>query len=266
MTVTKMAPQPNASISPCEIVAKSLKLDYPKELNVANTTCHCGLCGLALQAGETSCTEYSPPLDFASEQIHPRRSAMVCSHCSAVLACTNVLTKYSRSVFTSQGAYRLTTAQDVLWLIKEAQGPLVAVYNTRKSAHMVWHTPVTYDRRAIAITWGKVTGVMRTNRIQAAYEALARLSAHYNSQTKANIPWPVDGLTLRDENVHMCQLLPSHDRALRASEDQDVQADLEAFDRLNQCERWALSAILLTAPSASTGWDDLSAKQPPPHT
>lgn len=250
------------AFSPSELAVQALQLSIP-ELPVSATDCKCGLCGACLIEGSTPCTPYRPPLDFSSEQLHPRRAGLVCAHCAALLAYPDSLTKYSRAVFTPEGAYRLTTAQDVAWLLLQAPTPLLAVFNTRKSAHMIWHTPVTYDRRLIGITWGKVTGTIRTQCVQAAYEGLKVLATHYNAHSKANIPWPVDGLSLRDENLHMAQLLPSHDLMLRQCDKPHITEALEAFDKLTQCERWALSAILLTSPTPSTPWHELGQLPPP---
>lgn len=250
------------ALSPSQIAVSALALPTPS-LETSSLSCQCGLCGQTITAGYTPAMPYSPPVDFASEQLHPRRAAWVCSDCSALLANPLTLTKYSRAVLTLNGGYRLTTAQDVGWLLLHAPAPLVAVFNTRKSAHMIWHTPVTYDKRAIGIAWAKSSAVIRTQRVQAAYEALARLSKHYNSKTRANYTWPVEGLSLRDDNIHMCQLLPSHEHLLRRSDEPAIQADLDAFDSLNQCERWALSAILLTAPNLETCWENLEFQQPP---
>lgn len=129
---------------------------------------------------------------------------------------------------------------------------------------MIWQTPVTLDRRLIGVTWGRTTGIMRTERIQAAYKALARLSKRYNAATQAQFAWPVNNLSLRDDESAMCQLLPSHEQWLRKHIDEGtIEKDLEAFDCLNQCERWALGAILLTAPSTSIAWEDIEVPRPP---
>lgn len=250
------------ALSPSELAVQALQLQIPA-LTASTTDCTCGLCGTPIYAGITPCSSYTPALDFACEQLHPRRASTICSHCTALLSCPDALTKYSRAVFTKDGAYRLTTAQDVVWLLTNAPTPLTAVFNTRKSAHMIWQTPVTYDRRLIGITWGKITGIIRTQCVKDAYEGLKVLAAYFNANTRANISWPVDGLTLRDDNVHMAQLLPSHDHMLRQCEETHIVHALDAFDRLTQCERWALSAILLTAPSPSTAWGELGQRPPP---
>lgn len=250
------------SISPSSLAAAALKLPTPQGLAPSPEDCACGLCGQLLLAHKSPACPYTPALDFASDALHPCRAALICSDCTAVMAYPDALTRYSRAVFTEQGAYKLTTANDVLWLLKEAPAPLVAIYNTRKSAHMIWRTPVTHDKRVISITWGAITGIIRTSLVERAYEALRLLAKHFNANSKSSIAWPVDGLSLRDDNLHSGQLLPSHDHMLRRSDDSEIQAALNDFDALNQCERWALSAVLLTSPKSTMTWHDLNPKPP----
>ena len=248
------------------MAALALNLAMPELPPLAQDDCDCGLCGQYLQKGVSAAKAYRPPTDFAHEHIHPRRSAWICSSCAAILAEPRMLTQFSRAIYQPHVARRMTTASDVAWMLLAAPAPFLAVYNTRKSAHTIWHAPVTYDKRAIGITWSNHDGTIRLNAVGAAYTALARLSAAYNSTTRAKFGWPVQGLSLRDDLSHYCQLLPSHDMRLRASTDEQIQSDLNAFDKLSLVERWALCAILMTFSSPRLAWDELPAHidHPPP--
>lgn len=251
-----------APISPSALVCASLGLEQAKLAFVSDVRCSCGLCGADIDKN-APVGQFRPDSDFSSEHLHPRRAHWTCNSCATVLAHPMLLTGWSRAVFCQEGAYRMSTASDITWMLTQAPTPFVAVYNTRKAAHMVWQTPVTHDKRVIHATWGRVTGTIRTGRVQAAYEALARLADHASKTNKAAYAWPVHNLTLRDDEAAMCQLMPSHEHSLRKSEDDQVLADLDSFDSLSQCERWALSAVLLTSTSRTTPWAKIAPTTPP---
>lgn len=248
-------------ISASTLVCDALALERQPTPYYSDCKCACGLCGTPIKKNAPAGL-FRPDSDFSSEQLHPRRSNWVCIACATILAHPMTLTGWSRAIFCANGAYRMSTASDITWMLMQAPPPLVAIYNTRKAAHMIWQTPVTHDKQIIHVTWGRTTGSIRLNRLQAAYEALARLADHAGKSSKAAYVWPVQNLTLRDDESAMCQLIPSHDRMLRKSDDAQVRADLDSFDMLTQCERWALSAVLLTAPSRSTPWGKISAPKP----
>ena len=137
----------------------------------------------------------------------------------------------------------MTQAADIAWMLLQAEPPFAAVFNTRKSAHVVCHAPVTLDRRAIGIVLGSVVGTIRPKQVLAARAALAKLTDLANAALSGRYTWAVDGLSIRDDFA--CSLLPPHDTWLRQSA--AASSDLQVFDGLNLVERWALSALLLAA-------------------
>ena len=171
------------------------------------------------------------------------------------------MSKFSRAIFFENQACRLTSAEDIGWMITQAKPPFVAVYNTRASAHMLWRAPMTHDASAIGVAFGDSNVMIRPAAVLNARLALARLATIANSTMQAHYQWPVFGLSTYDDKPDLCRLIPTHERVLRDLTDKDVVRDLETFDALNRGERWALSALLLARPKRGQAISDF--EQPP---
>lgn len=238
-----------SSLSPTAIAASALALDLPA-LPPSPADAACGLCGIPLVKGVTPAKAYAPTTSFgAHEHIHPQRSALICAACAlATSSASGFMTRYSRALFSPAGAWRLSSAEDVCWMLESAQAPFVAVFNTRSAAHVLWQAPVTYDRKLMGLVLGDRVGTVRPEAVFSARAALARLTEYSNEIVKANYQWPVFNLSLYQDVADVCRLIPSHDRLLRDSADHQVVEDLRLFDDLTQTERWALSAMLLARP------------------
>ena len=245
------------------MACRALGLKAPAELVCADEACQCGLCGAPIAPGELV-GQFKPARDFgAYMHLHPSRSDAMCVSCASVMATPRLLTAWSRAVFTPTAALRMTTAQDVSWMLLHCPAPFAAIYNTRKSAHMVWQAPVTLDKRMVGVVWGSKVGWINVNRVLSARTALSSLAQKANAALGASYEWPVSGLSLRDDTPDLCELMPSHERVLRESKRADVHAELALFDSLNHCERWALSALLLAAPRRAQDVHALCAAIPP---
>lgn len=228
-------------------------------LPAAAETTTCGLCGCPIYKGKTPARRFAMSAEFgAFEHLHPDRSELICSSCVvATSATTGLMNRFSRAIFTAGTAYRLENAEDISWMLLQAEPPFVAVFNMRASAHVLWQTPVTLDRRRISIGLGNVVGTVRPVAVLAARCALGRLAEWSNAVLGAQYQWPVINLSLYDDATDICRLMPSHERVLRASEETVVMADLALFDDLNQVERWALAALLLARPKRALLLTDL---------
>lgn len=252
----------NPSTSASQFAVRALGLKVP-ELPLSTKTIACGLCGAGLSAGKSPAKTYEPNPDFgAHEHTGPHRHAIICSACTlATSAASGLMTKHSRAVFSGKSAYRLSSAEDIGWMITKAEPPFMAVFNTRASSHVVWQAPITYDRRAIGIMIGQQAGVIDQPKVLNARLALARLTEVANPELQAHYQWPVINLTIYEDATDSCQMIPSHSRILHKSKDAAVAADLAAFEGLNMPERWALSALLLARPKRSNSIEDF--KRPP---
>ena len=228
------------SWSASALAAHAMRVAKPK-LDGALWRTSCSLCGTAIEPGDPA-GGFDDYGGFA--HLVASHQSATCQACASILANSDFLTTYSRAVFTPAGGFRMTQATDIAWMLLHAEPPFLAVFNTRKSAHVICHGPVTLDRRAIGIVMGSVVGTIRPTRVLEAREALARLTDRANAALSGRYIWAVEGLSIRDDS--MCEMLPSHDDWLRKCA--DVADDLERFDGLNLVERWALSALLLAAP------------------
>lgn len=249
-------------LSPSHMAVKALGFALPA-LPTSPQDVPCGLCGFPLRTGTTPAKPFTPSQEFGSfELLHPARSTLICAACDVVLSTkSGFLSRFSRAVFTEQAAYRLTSAEDIGWMLLRADPPFVAVYNTRASAHVIWQAPVTFDVHAIGVVVGpNVFSVNRTALLRA-HAALGRLAVAGNEILGAHYQWPIFNLTLQDDLVDVCRLIPSHERVLRACSDNQVEEDLKVFDGLSLGERWGLAAMLLARPKRALPIDDF---RPPP--
>lgn len=253
--------------SPTHIAARALALELP-DLPLATASATCGLCGCPIRKGETPARPYQPSPEFgAADHVHPQRSALVCAPCVAAMGgAAGLTTRYSRALFTLDAPYRLSSAEDIGWMLMHAKPPFVAVFNTRAAAHVLFQAPVTYDRDSIGIVVGGNAGVIRAPAVLAAHAALARLTECGNAVLRAHYQWAVLNLSLYDDVADVCRLIPSHERVLRASPDPQVGADLRTFDALSMLERWALSALLLARPKRGLSLGDFAAPPQLPRT
>lgn len=244
-------------LSPTHLAVKAMGFALPA-LPAAPHDAPCGLCGVALHKGATPAKAFEPGAEFgAFEHLHPGRGNMICAACAvATSTTTGFMNRFSRAVFTEGKAYRMTSAEDIGWMLLRADPPFVAVFNMRSSGHVLWQAPVTYNRNVLGIVLGTVVASIRPSAVLRAREALGRLAVVGNEALGAHYQWPVFNLSLYDDVTDLCRIIPSHERVLRASDDAQVLQDLSAFDGLNQAERWALSALLLARPKRSQDLDD----------
>ena len=248
--------------SPTHLAVSAMGFALPK-LDVATADGPCGLCGVQLTKGVTPAKAFDHNPEFgAFEHLHPGRGSLICAACVVVTSTTTgFMNRFSRAVFTEKRAYRLSAAEDICWMLLQAEPPFVAVFNTRSSGHVLWQAPVTYDRASIGVVLGSMPAAIRPEAVTGARTALGRLAEAGNEALGAHYQWPVFNLSLYDDVTDLCRLIPSHERVLRASDDPVVQRDLQVFDALSQAERWALSALLLARPKRSQSITDF---QPPP--
>lgn len=251
-----MTPVHAPSLSPSAIAVQAMGYPLP-ELPVAQEDGVCGLCGTPIHKGVTPVRQFEPSPEFgAHKHIHPSRSAWICAPCAVVTSgASGFMTRFSRALFNPTHAYRLSSAEDVGWMLTLAEPPFVAIFNTRSSAHMIWHAPVSYSRHEFGIVLGNTSASIRPDAVLAAYGALSRLCDVSNEALRSHYQWPVFNLRMYDDLVDICRLIPTHERVLRDSVDPLVVADLRTFDNLNQAERWALSALLLARPKRGGGLD-----------
>lgn len=248
--------------SASELATTALKIRMA-DLPPSQMTGPCGLCGVWLTKGESVAAPYRPSVDFgAADHLSPSRAAIICQACVAVVATGNgLLTRHSRALFTPTGAYRMSSAEDVGWMLTQAAAPFVAVFNTKSSAHIVWQTPVTHDRAVIYVSLGQHVGTIRPHAVMSARLALERMAVFANEIMESHYQWPVMNLSLYDDVVDVCRLIPTHERVLRQSEAHDIGEALSLFDDINLAERWALSALLLARPKRDQAVDNF--KRPP---
>ena len=237
------------TLSPSAIAVQAMGYPLP-DLPVAQEEGVCGLCGVPIHKGLTPTRKFEPSPEFgAHKHINPSRGGWICAPCAVVTSgASGFTTRFSRALFTPTQAYRLSSAEDVAWMLTQAEPPFVAIFNTRSSAHMVWQAPVSYSRHEFGIALGNVCATIRPDAVLAAHGALSRLCDVSNQALQSHYQWPVFNLRMYDDLVDICRLIPAHERALRDNVDPLVVADLRTFDDMNQAERWALSALLLARP------------------
>lgn len=252
-------------LSPSALAIQALGFK-PAELPVATTDGRCGLCGIPVYKGKTPAKPFTPGAEFSAfEYLDPAAPALICGACTVVTSTTTgFMSRYSRALFMRHEAVRLSSAEDVAWMLLHAQPPYVAVCNTRSSGHVLWHAPVTYDQRSIGVVLGNTVLTINRDKVSQAREALARLAIVGNEALGAHYQWPVINLSMYGELTDMCRLIPSHERVLRGACEPQVIDDLDVFDQLNAGERWALSALLLARPKRNQSLDDFT-KPPAVH-
>lgn len=104
----------------------------------------CALCGIALVAGDPAVplkhTTFGEGFNNKLD-VHTK-GTVVCGDCEALWT-MDFLQKYSKTYACDTGVFKLASNEDIqAFILRPPASPFVAVYNTRKTQHMIWRTPV----------------------------------------------------------------------------------------------------------------------------
>lgn len=206
---------------------------------VASVDTACGMCGIAIQRGE-GCVDIRHRFDdsFNNRYDLVEGRKLVCRHCSAV---------WTGSFWMSAGAVAYTAGDEVvkLWskddvvrfLLDPPRPPFIAFRKFAKQQHVVWRSPVNWDRSRIFLRLGDEILSIRLERVHAAVQAWHALKSKLESLgfkgpiavTDGTLASPSMGCVTSDATV----------AALHVG----MASELEALQALSAGEWWAIDAL-----------------------
>lgn len=211
----------------------------------------CAMCGRPIVSGTPSLPRDFPRSFSDHETLRP--SDHVCGWCAAI-APQQVLRGFQRAVITRDGVYNMNKDEARAWFwLTPPEPPFVVVIHGGSALatfHYVWRTPVTLDKRLVAVNFDGVVAHVKRASILTAVEQLEVLREHAakDGQKKAlNSPFRMLDRgnfgnfssghgKLNDVTLALADKYP----ACRAAAD--------FFLSLNNSDLTALSAILKSTP------------------
>ena len=224
----------------------------------------CAMCGRPIVSGTPSLPRNFPRSFSDHETLRP--SDHVCGWC-AVIAPQKILRGFQRAVITRDGVYNLNKDEARAWFwLTPPEPPFVVVIHggsTMAAFHYVWRTPVTLDKRLVAVNFDGVIAHVKRASITGAVARLEVLRAHavQEGQKKApNTPFKVL------DRGNFGNFASSHGNLsdLTLSLADKYPACREAadfFTSLSNADLTALSAILKATPVAPVMPPSLSGSQ-----
>lgn len=213
----------------------------------------CSMCGRPITEG-TPVVARSLPRSFSDHETL-RPSDHICGWCSAITP-QKVLRGFQRAVITRDGVYNLNKDEARAWLwLTPPEPPFVVVIHGGSALaafHYVWRTPVTMDKRLIAVNFDGTVAHVRHSSIVKSVQLLEVLREHAakDGQKKAlNSPYRnLDRANFANFNSGHGRL---NELTLNLAE--KFEACKEAanfFAGLSNADLTALSAILKAKPVA----------------
>lgn len=139
----------------------------------------CCMCGRPIVNGTPSAPRAFPRTFSDHETLSPSEHA--CGWCLAITP-QNILRAFQRAVITRDGVYNLNKDEARAWFwLTPPDPPFVAVIHNGSALaafHYVWRTPVTLDKRLIAVNFDGVIAHVRHEAILRSVEMLETLKEH----------------------------------------------------------------------------------------
>ncbi len=219
----------------------------------AGADCFCSMCARTITRG-TPATMRSLPKSFSDHETL-RPSDYICGWCAAIIP-QKILRGFQRAVITKDGVYNLNKDEARAWLWLTPPEPPFAVVIHGGSAlaafHYIWRTPVTMDKRLIAVNFDGTVAHVKHNSITRSMQMLDVLRKHAvkDGQKKA-VNSPFRNL----DRANFANFNSGHGRlsevTLSLAEKFDACREAaDFFTNLNNADLTALSALLKANPVA----------------
>jgi CRISPR type IV-associated protein Csf1 len=263
-------------ISPSKIAYDALGLPPPARTGHVNTgtaPIPCTLCGAPIAPGEELRAAPMSKATFTDWYALAAPSGVMCVSCAPFMT-KHYLGKTQNAIFASNGAWKLTTTNNLTWLFSplpdqpRPETPFVVVRSVGKTDHLIWRANVTLDPNFIVMQIGASTYTLDVALIHDARAIAARAVARAADLGVKVGTWthPYRTLAFKPHEVPDHGVLRPDVR--RAAEgDPELRGLLNELSILNEAELWALGILtrpnaiaeptpLLIAPASSSAVDD----------
>lgn len=230
----------------------------------AGEPCFCSMCARTISDG-TPAVKRDLPKSFSDHETL-RPSGHICGWCAAIVP-QRVLRGFQRALITKEGVYNLNKDEARAWLWLTPPEPPFAVVIHGGSAlaafHYVWRTPVTLDKRLIAVNFDGTIAHVRHAAIEKSMQMLEVLRSH---AAKDGHKKPLNSPFRNLDRANFANFNAGHGRlsdiTLNLSSKFDACREAaNFFAGLNNAELTALSAILKAKPVAPVRPPLLQGKQ-----
>lgn len=206
---------------------------------------NCLACGAPIKAGDLARKASGYMTESFNNKHHLRGAgSYICGCCVAVWK-NEWMQENNRAksvVIDGQGVFNLKSGDDIAWLVlTPPTAPYVAMYSTRKQAHMVWRTPVALpSERFIKLRMNDEVMVIDRTRLLDGVRAYHRANSMIAEAGKPKGVIAITSPKLMDASAG--SLIESNARIVRAR-GQDGLSVLRALRSLSMSEWWALTAV-----------------------
>jgi CRISPR type IV-associated protein Csf1 len=239
-------------ISPSKIAYDALAISPPAltgHVNASAAPIPCTLCGSPIAPGEELRTAPMSKATFTDWYALAAPSGVMCVYCAPFMS-KHYLGKTQNAIFAANGAWKLTTANNLAWLFNpldeqpRPEPPFVVVRSVGKTDHLIWRANVTLDPNYIVMQIGASTYTVDVALIHDARGTAKRVVARAADLGVNLGKWthPYRTLAFKPHEDPDHGIL-RHDIRRAAESDADLRALLNDLAILNEAELWALGII-----------------------
>lgn len=217
----------------------------------------CLMCGHVYAVGEPVVGASLPDTFTNWGELAAPGSQFVCGHCAAVSQ-DPWMQAWMHSVITRDGVFKFASNADIaFWLLEPPQGPFVMTRGDQQKQHLVWRTPVNYNREVFQVRIGeKLVTIRRAHLVKArdAAQALSQMvSANREESKKRGRKATSDFINpfirvAREMDDLLAGMLRTEVLEL-AAQNPDAQTHVDVLLQCTHGEIWGLTAVLYAEPS-----------------
>lgn len=164
----------NELISPSRLAIEAAGM-HPKGSPASEPGC-CSLCGHAYAVGDLVASAAMPDTFTNWGEIASPGSPFKCGYCATVV--NDPWTQaWMNAVICREGVFKFASNADIAaWLLNPPEGPFVMTKGDQQRQHLVWRTPVNYNREIFRLRIGEKLVTIRRQHLQEARDAAIKLS------------------------------------------------------------------------------------------
>lgn len=234
----------------------------------AVTEGRCKMCGFEHNQGDPVVDAALPDSFTSWGELSAPGSPVVCGSCAAVSQ-DPWMQAWMNACITQAGVYKFASNADIAyWLLNPPDGPFVMTRGDQQKQHLVWRTPVNYNREVYQVRIGeKLVTIRRAHLIKARDAALA-LSDLMNAQPQASIKrgrkaassFTNPFVAVAREMDSLAAGVLKHEVAALAANDPAAAEHVAVLRQCTPGEIWGLTAVLYSEPSLNPTLHTLKTK------
>lgn len=229
---------PPARVSPSAILCHAAGIRVQSN-HLAEADTACGMCGIGLSRGQACCDILKKFDDtFTNRADLVEGSRLVCMHCAAVWDESFWLSTGANGYTDGDEVVQLLSGQDkIRFLLDPPKPPFIVYQKVAQQQHMVWRSPVNWDRRRIFVRLGDEVMTLDLQKVHAAVKAWREVAQklealgrkHAFAMLEQKLMTPGVGAVMPD--------------AAQMASDAGLGKQVQALDGLTAGEWWALESL-----------------------